>query len=244
MTQTIPPPDTSYGRVASVLRDRILRGEWEPTKQLPTEQALCSEFDVSRITIRQALQILDQEQLIYRRQGSGSFVNERPTRRIPLLQAGFSQSIKKHAPELTRKVLRFARRRAGHKVGRLLNLSPEDRVVYARRLDVLDGKPVAYDDLYLPEACGDQLDLGDLETVAFAPQWKQVQSLEISHMHQKIDAVNASAMQARLLAVQPRAALLKTIETPIDKSGRPLGLFVTYYHGRVFSLSATCQSSI
>ncbi len=244
MTQaTTAQSQTSYGRVASALRDRILAGQLEPGEQLPTEEAMCHEYDVSRITIRRALQILTEERLIYRRQGSGSFINDRPTRRIPLLQVGFSQSISQHAPELTRQVLRLARRRAGQKVAQLLDLSPDDRVMHARRLDLLGGTPVAYDDLFIPEDFCDQLDLADLETVAFSQHWAQVQSFTPSHLHQQIEAINASATQARILALKPRTALLKTREIIVDNGGTPAGLFVTYYHGRTFHLAATCRAS-
>lgn len=63
-----------YQVVADALRTGILEGRYQ--KSLPTEQALCGEFQVSRQTVRQALSILEQEKLIDRRQGSGSHIRE------------------------------------------------------------------------------------------------------------------------------------------------------------------------
>ena len=61
-----------YQSVADELRADIQKGTYE--KMLPTEQALCARFRVSRQTVRQALSLLESERLIERRQGSGSHI--------------------------------------------------------------------------------------------------------------------------------------------------------------------------
>ena len=63
-----------YQVVAGALRAGILDGTYQKT--LPTEQALCAQFQVSRQTVRQALSLLEAEQLIERIQGSGSHIRE------------------------------------------------------------------------------------------------------------------------------------------------------------------------
>src|ERR1700722_955772 len=60
-----------------VLHDEILRGAMAPGDTLPTEQALCDQFGVSRITVRRALADLAEQGYIERRQGVGSFVRQR-----------------------------------------------------------------------------------------------------------------------------------------------------------------------
>ncbi len=64
-----------YQIVADALRAGIREGKYQKT--LPTEQLLCSQFQVSRQTIRQALSLLESERLIDRRQGSGSHIREK-----------------------------------------------------------------------------------------------------------------------------------------------------------------------
>ena len=66
-----------YQMVADSLRSSILEGAYEKRRLLPTEHALCQQFQVSRQTVRQALSLLASEGLIDRRQGSGSHVLER-----------------------------------------------------------------------------------------------------------------------------------------------------------------------
>lgn len=64
-----------YQIVAEALRLGLREGKYQKT--LPTEQELCAQFQVSRQTVRQALSLLEAEQLIDRRQGSGSHIRER-----------------------------------------------------------------------------------------------------------------------------------------------------------------------
>jgi GntR family transcriptional regulator len=60
-----------------VLHDEIARGALAPGDPLPTEQTLCDQFGVSRITVRRALADLAEQGYIERRQGVGSFVRQR-----------------------------------------------------------------------------------------------------------------------------------------------------------------------
>src|ERR1700758_3547076 len=66
-----------------VLHDEIARGALPPGEALPTEQALCDQFGVSRITVRRALADLAEQGYIERRHGVGSFVRQRDPGREP-----------------------------------------------------------------------------------------------------------------------------------------------------------------
>ena len=63
--------DTAYSAVASGLRKRILDGRIQPGEQLPTERELCDLYRTSRITVRRALQILEEERLVSRPREAG-----------------------------------------------------------------------------------------------------------------------------------------------------------------------------
>ena len=65
---------TKYGSVANSLVEKIQRGEFKPGELLPSEPALCREFDVSRHTIRAALRTLNEKGLIVSHRGRGSMV--------------------------------------------------------------------------------------------------------------------------------------------------------------------------
>lgn len=63
-----------YAQVASYLRERITSSTWSPMAPLPNEAALAKDIGVSVGTVRKALEILEEERLIQRRQGRGTFI--------------------------------------------------------------------------------------------------------------------------------------------------------------------------
>ena len=73
-----PGPIPLYTRVASILRERIRAGEWMPGTQIPTIDALCAQYHVAEITLRQAVKTLAAEGLLSSRRGKGTFVIDAP----------------------------------------------------------------------------------------------------------------------------------------------------------------------
>jgi GntR family transcriptional regulator len=66
----------AYIQVASILRRRIETGEWKPQQKISTLEELEHEFQVARVTVRQAVGLLEREGLVTRQQGRGTFVSE------------------------------------------------------------------------------------------------------------------------------------------------------------------------
>ena len=69
-----------YFQLADVFRRRILEGQWLVDNQIPTIEALMADFRTARSTVRQALQLLEQEGLLSRQRGRGTFILKRPER--------------------------------------------------------------------------------------------------------------------------------------------------------------------
>ena len=67
---------SKYVQIASSLRSKILDGNYQSTKRLPTEMEFAKTYNVNRQTVRKALSLLIEEGLIERRQGSGSYVKD------------------------------------------------------------------------------------------------------------------------------------------------------------------------
>jgi len=69
-------PGSLYLHITTLLRRRIQSGEWRLGHKVPTLEELAREFGVARVTVRQAMGILEAEGLIWRKQGKGTFVRE------------------------------------------------------------------------------------------------------------------------------------------------------------------------
>lgn len=232
---------TSYGLVAGALRARILSGELRPGEQLPTERELCKRFAVSRITIRRALGILEEESLLHRQQGRGTYVAAAPTRRIPLLDVDFTGSVAAHAPDMCRRLDVWRWEPAGAEVAAWLRTLPGDRVLYARRTNVLAGSPIAYDEVYLLGRCAEALREADLAMLAFLERWQEVQQIALAYANQTIEAVAAKGPVARFLGVRSGSPVLKGTETYFLADACPAGVFVSYYRHDLFRLTGTVR---
>lgn len=230
---------TAYKRLAESIRQRILAGEWQPGEQLPTEQRLCEEFSASRITVRRALQIMEEELLIRRRQGSGTFVSPTPVRKIPILNTDFFGSVTRHAPDLLRRVEESNWIDADEALAEQLDTVPGDRVLHAVRVDELRGEPVAADELWLPGRLAAELDTDDLTELDFLARWQAVQSIRLDYGTQTIEAAKARAPWVGLLAVRSGEPLLKETNTLYLVTGQRAGLFVSHYRHDYFRFDAT-----
>ena len=73
-------PMPRYAQLADVFRQRIARNVWPPGTKLPTLEALMGEFDVARVTVRQAMELLAREGLVSPERGRGTFVTAQPQR--------------------------------------------------------------------------------------------------------------------------------------------------------------------
>src|SRR5690606_11578119 len=65
-----------HAQISDWLLSQIDLGKLKPDQKLPSENELASKFDVSRVTVRRALQTLEGDSIIYRCQGLGSFVSD------------------------------------------------------------------------------------------------------------------------------------------------------------------------
>ena len=73
-------PMPRYAQLADVFRQRIVRNRWPPGTKLPTLEALMQEFDVARVTVRQAMELLARDGLVSAERGRGTFVTAQPSR--------------------------------------------------------------------------------------------------------------------------------------------------------------------
>ena len=217
-----------YDTAAETLRRRILRGRYRPGTRLPTERELCGDLRVSRITVRRALQILEEERLIDRRQGSGTYVAPHPTLKIPLM-IDYTGSMRRHAPGLRRRVLFVRCERPPDDVRRELGLAPDATVLHARRRDRRGRVTVAMDETFISAAFSRRLKASDLAHVDFVEDWTRKEDFRVARVAQRVEAVAATREWAALLAVAEGSPLLRTIETYRTHSGAVCGLFVSYY---------------
>src|SRR5262245_18634066 len=98
-------PAALYVKIRDYLRECIMDGRLKPHDQLPPESALIDQFGVSRITVRQALNDLQKEGLIFKLHGKGSFVSApKADQHLASLQ-GFAEAMSAAGHEIFNQVV-------------------------------------------------------------------------------------------------------------------------------------------
>lgn len=234
-------PITAYNHLAQSLRELILSAAWKPGAQLPTERALCERFSVSRITVRRALQILEEEALVLRHQGRGTFVNVRPARKIPIVNGNFSASVLRHAPDLKRLVQTMQWRPATPEWARALGVPAGERVLYVRRLDILRRQPVAMDEVVLVGRYAEGLKKQDFQVMLFEERWQARRRFALDYETQVIEALPADKPVATWLRVPTGYVLLKETNVVTLSSGQAAGLFTSYYRHEYYQFHSIAR---
>jgi GntR family transcriptional regulator len=190
-----------------VLHDEIARGSLAPGDPLPTEQALCDQFAVSRITVRRALADLVDAGLIERRQGVGSFVRDRPSPRREPAGGSYMDGLRKTEFETDVDVLELDVRRAPEAVVRQLGHDTALHVLRLRR-ERRTSEPLMITEAWLPEALSGTL---TTEALTHTSLYRLLADagVELERMEHEITAEIAGPRYAQLLGIAIGSALLR-----------------------------------
>ncbi len=220
-------PVPYYAQVKEVLRESINRGELKPADQLPGEADLCAIFKVSRTVIRQALDELEYEGLIFRRKGKGTFVAApKIVESLAQKLTGFFQDMSAQGHPPVSRILRQVQAQASPKVAGLLGLEPGSPVVEIERLRFVNNEPLVLVTTYLPYSLCHELLALDLTHQSLYAILEQRLGLAIARGHRTLEAVAANAYEAGLLQVELGAPLMLLDSVSFLEDGTP----VEYYH--------------
>jgi GntR family transcriptional regulator len=133
---------------------------------IPSERQLSGDLGVSRLTVRAALDDLVREGFLERRHGAGTFVSE-PKIAQELTMTSFTEDMRRRGMMPSSKTLELKTVAAGARLGRLLHVSPSERIVVVTRLRYADRETMAIETLHVSEALVPGLTAKDLEQHSF-----------------------------------------------------------------------------
>lgn len=234
-----------YVQVAQELQRRIENGELRRGSALPAERDLATHLHISRVTVRQALALLEKQGLLQRKHGSGTFVTppalpgEMPSRPLGLLSS-FSDDVRSRGQTPGARVLSFERGRPSAHEALSLALSPSETVYRVRRLRTADGEPLAIEESTLPAALVGPLEVGDV-TDSSLYALLRARHVEPQRAIRHLRAVNADLGLAGLLGVAVGAALLTTERVSWTAGSQPIEYARAHYRGDRFDFVMELQ---
>ncbi|VVM04354.1 HTH-type transcriptional repressor YvoA [Methylacidimicrobium cyclopophantes] len=190
------------------LREQIESRCYVQGDRLPSEKALQQRFRVSRITVRRALQTLEADGLVYRRQGVGSFAANPRLRQGLVRLTDFSEDMAQAGLEPSSRILFQGEEVLGRQIASCLGLEEGVPCVRLDRLRLGDGEPIAFDQTWLPYEYGKLLEGRDLIRDTIYRILGADCGIAILRGHYRIEAVEAEPEVAEVLGVERRKPLL------------------------------------
>lgn len=206
-----------YRQLAERLAADISSGRLAPGQQLPTEATLMASHGVSRVTVRQALQVLARNGQVVSQRGKGSYVARAALQQDLATLQGFQDALRSQGIEPHTELLDFSA-----SAGRADPTRPPglDLPVRLRRRYRVDGEAFALVEAYLPATAAS---LGDARAAHLAVYdiVQQYLGLRIGRAEVAIRCARPPATVARELELPPRSHLLLMERTSYDATGRP-----------------------
>ena len=223
-----------YTQIKEILRARILDGSYQPHQQMPSESEMMAAFDVSRITVRQALNDLQNEGLIFRIHGKGSFVSKpKAFQDLGRLQ-GFGEAMRQMGYETFARVLAIKTVTPSAQVAEKLQLPKRARVTELQRLRFLNREPISLDVTYVPAAIGQRLAKEDLAARDIFVILENDYGLALGHAELQIGSTLADETLAGQLKVEAGSPVLFIERTTHTADGAPIDYEHLYYRGDAF----------
>jgi GntR family transcriptional regulator len=207
--------EVRYRAIADELRERVESGDLPAGALLPSESELSGAYDVSRVTVRKALDILRDEGLVDSRQGFGWFVATDPVRQSLGRLGTIEEQLAELGVSSERRVVGFGFTAAPPRVREVLGV---DTVLEVRRVNHADGQPFARVTVWCREDVGARLSRADVESSPFY----ELVGVPIHGAVQTIGAAAASRADAELLAVPEGSPVLRCERVTRGSDGRAL----------------------
>ena len=211
-----------YHRIAESLRERIREGRLPPGTRLDNQRALARSFGVTLMTLRQALEVLEREDLIARRHGLGTFVAA-PSIDYDILQLRrFAGDLTAQGEHVTTRALDSRVVRADRRVATALGLGPRARVVLVERLRLVDGHPMSLQRSFLPVALGEEVLKADLGTTPLRQVLEFKLGITIERARENVSAVRLGSREARELGCRVGVPGFESERVSFDAGGAPV----------------------
>ena len=234
MTTVLP----IYYQIKQTIKGWIVNKEFGPGNKIPSENELADRFNVSRLTVRQAISQLTQEGFLNSRRGEGTFVtsNEDLINSFSLETTGFMDELfSTQLSKVTTKWATLSKMVAPKPVKEKLQLEMGDEeVVQIKRVRLLRGRPFTYTMNYLPFEIGARVNEKDLYRRRLLEILERDLKVEFTEAVQTIEASFADQEVAEKLEVASGSPILFVEKIMYSKQHKPIELFQSSYRGDLF----------
>lgn len=227
-----------YLQVINYYMPLIKSGKLIEGDKMPTEEEICSLFNISRVTVRRALDGLMQNGYIYKIQGKGSFVTTKKTGFQLNHLKGFTEEMRILGKETSTVIISLDIITPSEKIAKILNIDVSQKIHYLVRLRYADGLPIAIERAHLPFYRLPSLGSEDLSGSLYEILRHKF-GCESFKGVQEIRAGLASEDDSQLLNIPRGAVVLHIDRTTYEQDGTVFEYVESTYRGDQYQFNVT-----
>jgi len=213
-------PIPMYYQIMNQLREKIAAGEYAVDSALPPERELVETYQVSRMTIRQAISELVNEGILVRRRGIGTFVAPPKFEQALSRLTSFTEDMAQRGMKAGSRIISFKETVPDPTIRKTLGLSPEEKVFECVRLRLADEEPMALETTSLVASICPVLQRESLENQSLYKVLTERWGIELDYATQALEPILAPPYEAMLLHVAAGSPLLLMHRVTYDRNGR------------------------
>lgn len=223
-----------YTQIKEALRAKIIDGTYVAHQRLPSESEMISAFGVSRITVRQAMNDLQKEGLLFKVHGKGTFV-ARPnvSQELTHLQ-GFGEAMHRLGHETFSEVFGLTTVKGGRIACSKLGIAEGEWVTEIRRVRYLNRQPISIDYSWIPREVGSRLSEQHLRDKDLFSLLENELGQPLHSADVEIDATSADADIAARLNIAPNSPILRIERLTYATQNKPLVFEYLHYPAETF----------
>lgn len=222
----------AYIKIHDAIKKDIDEGVWLIGDRLPSERDLADHFEVSRMTLRQAVTLLVEEGILERRVGSGTYVASHRVRDKMRGTTSFTEIVHSQGKTPSSKLISYQRQLASDTEIKELQLEASDYVIRMERIRYADNIPLVFEVASIPEKFIKDMKRDEITEHFFKTLVSH--GFEIGKSRQTIYAKTASERVASYLSVSRGHAILALTQVSYFSNGNPFEYVRSQYVGDRF----------
>lgn len=222
-----------YIQIHNDIKRAIEAGKWAVGDRIPSERELSRNFDVSRMTLRQAIQTLVDEGILERQVGSGTYVANQKVQEKMSGVTSFTDLMLTQGKQPTSKTISYHVMNPSLSEAEKLKLNEDDQVLRMERIRYGDDVPICFEVATVPEKLIDGLSKKEV-TSSLYRALEDKKQLSPGKAQQTVSAMSASERIAEYLSIKRGDAILRLRQVTYLQDGTPFEYVRTQYVGERF----------
>ncbi len=210
-----------YLQLREIIRNRIEDGEYLPGTAIPSENSLADTFGINRLTVRNAVEALVNEDILQRVQGKGVFVVGDKYEETLEGYGQFVNTASSGHNDVSVKEQTKMFRPAGNKYANYFDIEPEDSIFYVKQFTTIAGEPLSTTEIYLPEEVLPEFEAVNSSVFAIKDIFA-FYGVQIGSVQQTMEIIEGLPKIRKALSVPDGVALIMMSSDYKDVNGRAI----------------------